>query len=129
MQLFSGLAFTKFITRTTSSSTGARSAGKILATSASVCKKKQKKTVGNDNILVPLFHTANEPYCAPDQVQTLIQFSHVSSPCSRYSDTTPKYFHSCCFFRQCPAKQEVFSDGVSIHKTHWPKFEHSHRCP
>ena len=40
MRLFSDLAFTKFIIRTTSSSTGARSAGKGLATSASRCKNK-----------------------------------------------------------------------------------------
>ena len=40
MWLFSDLAFTKFIIRTTSSSTGARSTGKVLATSASRSKKQ-----------------------------------------------------------------------------------------
>ena len=39
MRLFSDLAFTKFIIHTTSSSTGARSAGKVLAASCSRAKK------------------------------------------------------------------------------------------
>ena len=64
----------------------------VLATSASLCKK----TVCNDNIWViwvSLFHTANEPIvrstmAAAPSMQTLMQFSHVSPPCSRYSDVT-----------------------------------------
>lgn len=40
MRLFTGRVFTKFTMRTSSSNTGTRSAGKVLATRASRCKKQ-----------------------------------------------------------------------------------------
>ena len=95
---------------------------------------KKKKTVRNDNIWVSLFHTANEPFRALDQaaaaptVQTLMQFSHVSPPCSRYSDAT-RNISSPVVLSGNALQNRKFSLMAAPSKAHWPKVEHSHYRP
>ena len=127
MRLFRGLAFTKFIIRTTSSSTGARFSGKSWAMSASWEKKKKKEKKRKKKCATITsgclsFTQLTNPFVRPTMaaapsVQTSMQFSHVSPPCSRYSDATRNIFSPVVFW-QCLAKREDFTDGVSVHKTH-----------
>ena len=50
-------------------------------------------------------------------VQTIVQFSHLSPPFSRYSDASRK-ISSPVVFSGKTLQNKVFSDCVSIHKTH-----------
>ena len=87
--LFSGLSLTKFIIRTTSSSTGAMSGGKVLAMSASRCKKECIKiTLGCLSFTRLTNPSVHRTMAAAPSVQTLMQSSHIYLPCSRYSDVT-----------------------------------------
>lgn len=91
MWLFTGLVFTKFIMRTTSSGTGARSAGNVLTMSASRCRKQcVAMTSGCCSFTLFTNPLVRPSIAAAPSVQTLMQFCHFSPPCSRYSDTTRK---------------------------------------
>lgn len=105
------LAFTRFFIRITSFNTEARSAGKVLARSASRCKKQRVMITSGclcfTRLTNPLVHPT---MAATPSVQTLMQFYHISPPCSRYSDATWNPVGETF--------QELFSDSICIHKTH-----------
>ena len=93
-----------------------------------------QKTVCNDNISCLSFTRLTNPFMHPTMaaapsVQTLMQFSHVSPPCSRYSDATRNISSPVVFSGNALQNGKFLWWLLRPQNAHWPKVEHSHRCP
>ena len=116
MRLFTGRAYAKFTMCTASSYTEARSAGKVLATRVSR-RKKQCVTITSGFLSFTLLTKplVRPTIAAAPLVQTLVQFSHSSPSCLRYSDVTRKI-----------SSPVAFSGDSLQNRKFWPKSPNAH---